>query len=125
MTSIAASSRTAAVTAATNEPLILRLQLPPEPAEPVHVQWDAGVVDNEHMNRKKSKRCCIFHKQRPFDESSSEEEDDDEGGWELGSDGKPMWVPNSSRGESGHACGCGHAHNSGNVGHDAGQKTRS
>ncbi|KXN87283.1 Type 1 phosphatases regulator YPI1 [Leucoagaricus sp. SymC.cos] len=36
------------------------------------VAWDDDVVDNEHMGKKKSKICCIYHKPRPFDESSSE-----------------------------------------------------
>lgn len=25
------------------------------------VTWAAGTVDNEHMNKKKSKICCIHH----------------------------------------------------------------
>ncbi|RKP08876.1 phosphatase inhibitor-domain-containing protein [Thamnocephalis sphaerospora] len=37
------------------------------------IHWDESVVDNEHLNRKKSKICCIFRKQRAFDESSSGE----------------------------------------------------
>ena len=27
------------------------------------VHWDGNVVDNEHLNRKKSNKCCIFHAQ--------------------------------------------------------------
>jgi len=102
----AAATQTAhARAAAAAEPLILRLNLPPPPA---HVQWQADVVDNEHLNRKKSKRCCIFHKQRPFDESSSEDDDDDDpGGWEMGPDGTPVWVPNTHRAKH---CDCHGAH---------------
>ncbi|KAF6069627.1 Protein phosphatase inhibitor family protein [Candida albicans] len=37
------------------------------------VRWTEGTVDNEHMNKKKTKICCIFHPQRSFDE---EVEDD-------------------------------------------------
>jgi len=55
------------------------------------VAWDDDVVDNEHMDKKKSKSvllisvflisrkqtkiivCCIYHKPRRFDESSSDE----------------------------------------------------
>uniref|UniRef100_A0A060T9Y6 Type 1 phosphatases regulator n=1 Tax=Blastobotrys adeninivorans TaxID=409370 RepID=A0A060T9Y6_BLAAD len=37
------------------------------------VRWTEDVVDNEHMNKKKSKICCIFHPQREFGESSEEE----------------------------------------------------
>lgn len=36
------------------------------------VKWTEDVVDNEHMNKKKSKICCIFHPQKNFDESSGE-----------------------------------------------------
>ncbi|KAJ2800657.1 Type 1 phosphatases regulator ypi1 [Coemansia sp. 'formosensis'] len=51
------------------------------------VQWAEDTVDNEHMNRKKSKVCCIFRRQRQFDESDSDEScgshgssnDDDDG----------------------------------------------
>lgn len=41
------------------------------------VSWDNAVVDNEGLGRKSSKRCCIFHKQRPFGESSTDSSDDD------------------------------------------------
>ena len=37
---------------------------------------DETVQDNEGLGRKSSKRCCIFHKQRPFGESSTESSDD-------------------------------------------------
>ncbi|EPQ52487.1 hypothetical protein GLOTRDRAFT_140219 [Gloeophyllum trabeum ATCC 11539] len=37
------------------------------------VRWTDDVVDNEHMGKKKSKICCIYHKPKKFDESSSEE----------------------------------------------------
>ena len=64
------------------EGTVLRLRLDPRP----HVKWDEDVVDNEHMNKKSSKRCCIFHKKRAFGESSSESESesDDGGGGEDG-----------------------------------------
>lgn len=44
------------------------------------VNWKTGVVDNEHMGKKKSKCCCIYKKQRMFGESSSssESESDDD-----------------------------------------------
>lgn len=41
------------------------------------VQWTQGTVDNEHMNKKKSKCCCIYEKPRNFGESSSEDSDDE------------------------------------------------
>ena len=34
--------------------------------------------NNEGLGRKSSKRCCIFHKQRPFGESSTDSSDDDD-----------------------------------------------
>jgi len=26
------------------------------------VTWHESVIDNEHMNKRKSNKCCIFHK---------------------------------------------------------------
>lgn len=67
------------------------------------------------MNKKKSKKCCIFHKQRPFDESDSEndsDEDDDQGHWEPDRNGVPVWIPPTIAGgqtEHGNGgCGCHH-----------------
>ncbi|KAJ1964588.1 Type 1 phosphatases regulator ypi1 [Dipsacomyces acuminosporus] len=40
------------------------------------VRWTEDTVDNEHMNKKKSKVCCIFRKQRMFGESDSESDSD-------------------------------------------------
>ncbi|PKU77835.1 protein phosphatase 1 regulatory subunit INH3 [Dendrobium catenatum] len=50
--------------------LVLRLKLPKK-----KVTWKEGTVDNELLGRKSSKKCCIFHKQKPFDEDDSEDED--------------------------------------------------
>ena len=52
---------------------VLRLTL----RNPPSVKWDESVVDNEGMGRKSSKRCCIFHKQRPFGESSTDTSDEE------------------------------------------------
>lgn len=41
-----------------------------------HVHFHAGVIDNEHMNRRKSKCCCIYRKPHPFGESSSSTDDE-------------------------------------------------
>lgn len=41
------------------------------------VTWKEGTVDNEFMGKKSSKKCCIFHKEKPFDEDNSDEEDHD------------------------------------------------
>ncbi|CAI9738857.1 Hypothetical predicted protein [Octopus vulgaris] len=41
------------------------------------VKWTNDTVDNEGLNRKKSKCCCIYEKPRNFGESSSEEDNDE------------------------------------------------
>ncbi|CAG5108872.1 Similar to SUGCT: Succinate--hydroxymethylglutarate CoA-transferase (Homo sapiens) [Cotesia congregata] len=41
------------------------------------VQWTSSTVDNENMNKKKSKCCCIYEKPKQFGESSSDESDDE------------------------------------------------
>ncbi|XP_016986676.1 type 1 phosphatases regulator YPI1 [Drosophila rhopaloa] len=57
-------------------PCLLRLRLAhQEPAER-RVGFHAGVIDNEHMNRRKSKCCCIYRKPHPFGESSSSTDDE-------------------------------------------------
>ena len=38
------------------------------------VKWDKSAVDNEHMGKKSSKVCCIYHKPKAFGESDSEDE---------------------------------------------------
>ncbi|XP_073995205.1 E3 ubiquitin-protein ligase PPP1R11-like isoform X4 [Rhodnius prolixus] len=40
------------------------------------VKWSTETVDNEHLNRKKSKCCCIYEKPKNFGESSSESDDE-------------------------------------------------
>ncbi|KAG6390274.1 hypothetical protein SASPL_148006 [Salvia splendens] len=47
--------------------LVLKLKLPKK-----KVSWKEGTVDNEFMNKKSSKKCCIFHKEKPFDEDDSD-----------------------------------------------------
>ncbi|KAG2571045.1 protein phosphatase 1 regulatory subunit INH3-like [Panicum virgatum] len=55
----------------------------PPPAEAVvlrlkrrgkKVSWKEGTVDNEGLGRKSSKKCCIFHKEVPFDEDCRDDE---------------------------------------------------
>lgn len=58
---------------------VLRLRLAPQ--EPQHsrrrrVCFHEGVIDNEHLNRRKSKCCCIYRKPHAFDESSSSTDDE-------------------------------------------------
>ncbi|PSN48098.1 hypothetical protein C0J52_13250 [Blattella germanica] len=48
-----------------------------KPESKKKVQWQSGTVDNEHLNKKKSKCCCQYEKPRAFDESSSSSSDDE------------------------------------------------
>ncbi|KAF9098243.1 hypothetical protein BGX23_006659 [Mortierella sp. AD031] len=76
------------------------LSLTGEPSTERRVQWDDDVVDNEHLNKKKSKICCIFKKQKEFGESSDEsssESDSDSSGSE--SDGGPVSKSSSGSGK--------------------------
>ena len=49
------------------------------------VTWHESVIDNEHMNKRKSNKCCIFHKAYNLtgiplnmnDESSDSDSDSD------------------------------------------------
>jgi protein phosphatase 1 regulatory subunit 11 len=43
---------------------------------PRRVRFDETAVDNEHLGRRKSKSCCIYHRRRAFDESSDESGDE-------------------------------------------------
>eukprot|EP00884_Botryococcus_braunii_P017131 jgi/Botrbrau1/4100/Bobra.152_3s0048.1 len=54
---------------------VLTLRLVPRRQRKKAVRWAEDVVDNELLGKKKSKKCCIFHKQRAFgDWSDSEDE---------------------------------------------------
>ncbi|XP_039500772.1 type 1 phosphatases regulator ypi1 [Drosophila santomea] len=72
----AVSSETSVQPVAT--PCLLRLRLSPQRVTSTerHVGFHAGVIDNEHMNRRKSKCCCIYRKPHPFGESSSSTDDE-------------------------------------------------
>uniref|UniRef100_A0A1Q3FE20 E3 ubiquitin-protein ligase PPP1R11 n=1 Tax=Culex tarsalis TaxID=7177 RepID=A0A1Q3FE20_CULTA len=75
-----------------SQPPVLRLRLQ-KPRSSKKVQWTNGTVDNEHMNKKKSKCCCVYVKPREFGESSSESEDECEhcfGHVELKKKNKPQ-----------------------------------
>ncbi|XVF83054.1 hypothetical protein PTKIN_Ptkin16aG0101600 [Pterospermum kingtungense] len=39
------------------------------------VSWKQGTVDNEFMNKKSSKMCCVYHKEKSFDEDDSDDDD--------------------------------------------------
>ena len=74
---------------------ILTLTLRARPS----VTWDESVVNNEGLGRKSSKRCCIFHKQRPFGESSTDSSgcDSDSSEDDEGEDKKPRASQNGPR----------------------------
>ena len=56
----------------------VRLRLTKNPSRSGRrVSWTTDTVDNELMNKKKSKCCCIFQKAKSWDESSSEDENAD------------------------------------------------
>lgn len=79
----APSSSAAGSGAASDQVLILRLHDRP------NITWTDDTVDNEHLGRKSSKRCCIFHKVKKFAESDSDESDEEgEGGGEQGGGGE-------------------------------------
>lgn len=42
------------------------------------VKWADGVLDNEGMGKKSSKKCCIYHKPRVFGNWSDDEDTDTE-----------------------------------------------
>ncbi|XP_026837742.1 E3 ubiquitin-protein ligase PPP1R11 [Drosophila erecta] len=73
--SSAVSSETSVQPVATPCVLRLRLVQQRQPNER-HIGFHAGVIDNEHMNRRKSKCCCIYRKPHPFGESSSSTDDE-------------------------------------------------
>ncbi|KAL8030997.1 hypothetical protein ABFS82_14G319200 [Erythranthe guttata] len=52
--------------------LVLKLRRPKK-----SVSWKEGTVDNEFMNKKSSKKCCIFHKEKPFDDDDDDDDDSD------------------------------------------------
>lgn len=40
------------------------------------ITWDESVIDNENLNRAKSKVCCVFHPQNTEDYECIEDDDD-------------------------------------------------
>jgi len=110
-------------------PLMLRLRA----ETPQSVDWSQDVVDNEHLNRKKSKRCCIYHKPRPFDESGTEsssgaesEEDEFEKRYPGFAGDRKIAKKKKKENASGHSHGHhyvhGHSHG-GHVGDDKGDQS--
>lgn len=48
------------------------------------VKWTQDTINNEYMNKKSSKLCCIYHKPKKFGESDSDESDSDNSGSDDG-----------------------------------------
>ncbi|KAI8089579.1 phosphatase inhibitor-domain-containing protein [Halteromyces radiatus] len=79
---------------------VLRLRGDMTARRPPVVRWDDDVVDNEHMGKKKSKICCIYHKPREVGESSdsdSSSSNSDSSSGEDDSDSDHRNNPNHSR----------------------------
>ncbi len=72
----------------TAPPPLLMLNLRGRP----QITWAEETVDNEHLGRKSSKRCCIFHKVKKFAESDSDETSEDEKEGEGGAAGEERSV---------------------------------
>lgn len=76
------------------------------------IQWAEGTVDNEGLGRKKSKVCCIYHKERAVGESSDESSSDSDS--DSGKDGNVDGRARMGKGKEGEKCGHeGHAHGKG------------
>ncbi len=74
------------------------------------VEWDKKVIDNEHLNRKKTKICCIFRPQNDSDyecESSSDSDSSSSSSSSLSSssdsDGDDSGAPNGIKGNPEHS----------------------
>ncbi|CAI4061020.1 hypothetical protein SKDZ_06G0670 [Saccharomyces kudriavzevii ZP591] len=66
-------------------PAVLQLRATQEPSRTEgarstrhNVRWEESVIDNENMNKKKTKICCIFHPQDEPDEECHHPPDHDE-----------------------------------------------
>ena len=66
-------------------PAVLQLRATQDPprtqeARPTrhNVRWEENVIDNENMNKKKTKICCIFHPQNEAEEECNHPSDHDE-----------------------------------------------
>jgi len=66
--SASATTTNARAQSSTSAPQVLQLRTP----EDRNVMWAGDTIDNEDMGKKKSNKCCIYHKPREFGESSSD-----------------------------------------------------
>jgi len=56
-----------------NDGQVVHLKLKKPKKSHKQVSWDAQTVDNEHLNKKKSKCCCIYKKPKKFGEPDTDE----------------------------------------------------
>lgn len=54
-----------------------RITLRLRPRRKKGVKWTEETIDNEHLGKKSSKKCCIFHKQQAWGDWSDDDDDDD------------------------------------------------
>ncbi|XP_064479857.1 E3 ubiquitin-protein ligase PPP1R11-like [Ornithodoros turicata] len=71
------TSQTQQISAPQEKPLQLTKKSKTKRKPGRKVAWAAGTVDNENMNRKSSKCCCIYVKPTPFGESEEEDDQDE------------------------------------------------
>lgn len=70
------------------------LKLVPKRKKKKSVKWAEDIAEvDEFSGKKKSKKCCIFHKRRTFGDWSDGEDSDDECGCGPGEGGKPDQEP--------------------------------
>ncbi|ORZ23045.1 phosphatase inhibitor-domain-containing protein [Absidia repens] len=96
---------------------VLRLRGDMTARRPPVVRWDDDVVDNEHMGKKKSKICCIYHKPRQVGDSSDSDSNDSSDS-DSSDDGHSS--ADSSKHADGHSRHCRHNHHV----HDQGRKKK-
>ncbi|KAL3989809.1 Protein phosphatase inhibitor family protein [Acanthocheilonema viteae] len=56
---------------------VQQLTLSPDLAREPRVRWSTDTIDNEFLDRHKSKCCCIYKKSKKWDESSDSDSDSD------------------------------------------------
>lgn len=67
------SSSTLVLRKQVNDGQVIHLKLKKPKNSHKQVSWDAHTVDNEHLNKKKSKCCCIYEKPKKFGEPDADE----------------------------------------------------
>lgn len=71
------SSTTLVLRPQTTDSQVVHLKLKKPKTSTKQVSWEAQTVDNEHLNKKKSKCCCIYKKSKKFGEPDDSDSSDD------------------------------------------------